>query len=91
MPTQKTFHKKFLLATPPGKFDINTPPDIKKEVFSAEDIFLISTKDNTEAFVRKMGKNDSYIYSIEERHYENNERILKKRQISAREYISMLD
>ena len=41
--------------------------------------------------MRKIGKNDSYIYNHEVRLYENNERILKKRQISAREYIDMLD
>ena len=70
LPTLQTFHKKFLLATLPGKFDINTPAHIKKEVFQCEKTFLSSTQDNTEAFVRKNGKNDSYIYSIEIRQYE---------------------
>ena len=91
LPTLQTFHKKFLLANLPGKFDVDTPPEIKKEVFSAEETFLTSTKGKTEAFVRKIGRNDSYIYNHEIRHYENNERILKKRQISAREYIEMLN
>ena len=60
-------------------------------MFQAEETFLASTKDHTEAFIQKYGKNDSYVYKHEIRHYENNERIVKKRQISAREYIEMLD
>ena len=75
----------------PGMFDINVPQNIKKEVFQAEDTFLASTKGHTEAFIQKYGKNDSYVYKHEVRVYENNERIVKKRQISAREYIEMLD
>ena len=65
LPTLQTFHKKFLLANVKGKFDINTPAHIKKEVFQAEETFLTSTQDKTEAFVRKNGKNDSYTYTIE--------------------------
>ena len=75
----------------PGMFDVNTPQDTKKEVFQEEITFLTATKGNTEAFVQKYGKNDSYVYKHEVRVYENNERIVKKRQISAREYIEMLD
>ena len=75
----------------PGMFDVNTPQDMKKEVFQEEITFLASTKGNTEAFVQKYGKNDSYVYKHEVRVYESSERIVKKRQISAREYIEMLD
>jgi len=39
--------------------------------------------------VRKVGKNDSFIYSHEMRIYQNDERIVKKRQITAREFIEM--
>ena len=91
MPTPQSYHKKFLLVTLPGMFDINTPLSIKKEVFQIGETFLMATKEGTESFVRKIGKNDSYIYNHEVRLYQNNERILKKRQISAREYIEMLD
>ena len=79
LPTPQIFHKKFLLSTPPQGFDIVTPENIKKEVFQAEETFLVSTKGKTEALVRKIGKNDSYIYNHEVRQYENNERIQKKR------------
>ena len=33
LPTPQSHHKKFLLITLPGMFDINTPNSIKKEVF----------------------------------------------------------
>ena len=33
LPTPQTFHKKFLLVMVPGMFDINTPQNVKKEVF----------------------------------------------------------
>jgi len=91
LPTPQTHHKKFLLVTLPGMFDINTPNTIKKEVFQSEETFLQATKDDTEAFIRKMGKNDSYIYTHEIRQYQNQERIQKKRQLTAREYIEMLE
>ena len=72
-------------------FDIDTPSKIKKEVFSIEETFLAQTKGTTEAFIRKIGKNDSYIYTHEVRQYQREERIQKKRQLTAREYIEMLE
>ena len=45
LPTPQTHHKKFLLVTLPGMFDIDTPKSVKKEVFQAEETFLTSTKD----------------------------------------------
>ncbi len=41
--------------------------------------------------VRKLGKNDSFIYSNEIRFIQNNESIVKKKQITAREYIELLE
>jgi len=67
LPTPQTYHKKFLLVTLPGMFDINTPKSVKKEVFQISETFLTATKESTEAFVRKIGKNDSYIYNHEVR------------------------
>ena len=55
------------------------------------EVFLDRTGGNSEHFVRKIGKNDAFIYNHEIRQYINNERLLKKRQISAREYIEMLE
>jgi hypothetical protein len=33
LPTPTSFHKKFLLATKPGEYDILTPKNVKKEFF----------------------------------------------------------
>jgi hypothetical protein len=41
--------------------------------------------------VRKMGKNDSFIYYHQTKIIQNNERIVRKRQITAREYIELLE
>lgn len=41
--------------------------------------------------VRKIGKNDSFIYSNELRFVQNGEQIQKKKQITAREYIELLE
>jgi len=51
----------------------------------------VNKSKNTENFVRKIGKNDSFIYNHEMRTYIDKERILKKRQLSAREYIEILE
>jgi len=56
-----------------------------------EETYLHDTSDISEAFVQKVGKNDSFVYSLEHRFYQNGQRILRKRQISAREYIESLD
>ena len=91
LPTPETYHKKFLLAMPPGQFDLHTPSKVKKEVFHVIDTFLIQTSSNTEAFLRKYGKNDSFIYNHEVKIYKNKERIQTKRQITAREYIEICE
>ena len=41
--------------------------------------------------VRKIGKNDAFIYSNEIRYIQNQEKITRKKQITAREYIELLD
>jgi CYTH domain-containing protein len=52
---------------------------------------MFTHEDQIDNVVRKIGKNDSYIYSHETKFLYNNERIQKKRQITAREYIELLD
>ena len=41
--------------------------------------------------MRKIGKNDSFIYSHEIKYVLNQEKIVKKRQVTAREYIELLE
>ena len=72
-----------------GEIELTLPKGVKKEFFQLEETFLIATGDQVENFIRKVGKNDSYNYNHEIRFYQNNERIVKKRQISAREYIEL--
>ena len=91
LPTPASFYKKFLLITREGKFEINLPKNVKTEFFKMEENFLIATGDQVENFIRKVGKNDSFNYNHEIRFYQNNERIVKKRQISAREYIELFE
>ena len=54
-------------------------------------MFLEAAHDVVENFLRKVGKNDSFTYSHEMRTYQAGERVEKKRQISAREYIEMFE
>lgn len=75
----------------PGAFDILMPKGCKKEVFQIEEHFLMGSNQSTEAFIRKTGKNDSYVYNHEVRTFQKGERITKKRQISGREYIELMD
>jgi hypothetical protein len=63
------------LVLPQNNFELNTPKDFKKECFSVEETFLMQTQGQTEALVRKIGKNDSYTYNNEVRIYQNKERI----------------
>jgi len=51
----------------------------------------MQTTANTEAFIRKTGKNDSYVYNHEVWTMKDGQRITKKRQISGREYIELMD
>jgi hypothetical protein len=55
------------LVLPQNNFELNTPKDFKKECFSVEETFLMQTQGQTEALVRKIGKNDSYTYNNEVR------------------------
>ena len=92
LPTPTSYHKKFLLVTQRDCFDINTPATVKKEVFHVSETYLESSAPGApEVFIRKVGKNDSYIYNHEVRLFQDQQRILKRRQLSAREYIEMLD
>ena len=68
------------------------PTKVKKEYFNIEETFLTFTADEQiDNVVRKIGKNDSFIYYHETKLMQNQERIVKKRQITAREYIELLE
>lgn len=74
---------------------MKVPKHIKKEFFQLDETFLtVNNEDESEDcvnIIKKIGKNDSFIYSNEIRYVKNNEKIVKKRQITAREYIELLE
>jgi len=70
--------------------EVNLPDDIKRENFSMEYTFLRTSVGESNS-LQKVGKNDSYTYSHEMRYDVNGEKIQKKRQITAREYIELLE
>ena len=75
-----------------NNYDIVMPTKVKKEYFNIEETFLTFTADEQiDNVVRKIGKNDSFIYYHETKLMQNQERIVKKRQITAREFIELLD
>jgi len=45
LPTPTSFHKKFLLITRPGEFEVALPKNVKKEFFQIEETFLTATGD----------------------------------------------
>jgi hypothetical protein len=86
LPTPTSFYKKYLLVK---DSPIDLPIDIKFETFNAIEIFLQLSGDQVDNFLRRSGKDDTYIYTHEIRYIKNNERIVKKSQITPREFISL--
>jgi len=92
LPSPSAFIKKFLLISDKSCYDVHPPQGVKKEYFQLEETFLMFThEDQLDNVLRKVGKNDSYIYGHENKFLYNNEKIQKKRQITAREYIELLE
>lgn len=92
LPSPSTFIKKFLLIADKNNYDLTVPRNVKKEYFNIEETFLMLTsEEQIDNVVRKIGKNDSFIYYHETKVMQNQERIVKKRQITAREYIEFLE
>ena len=80
LPSPSTFIKKFLLIADKNNYDIAMPSKVKKEYFNIEETFLTFTSDEQiDNVVRKIGKNDSFIYYHETKLMQNQERIVKKR------------
>jgi len=59
---------KFLLVSDQSNYDIKVPKSIKKEFFQLDDTFLQTDLVDGLSMVRKIGKNDSFIYSNEWRY-----------------------
>lgn len=63
---------------------------MRVEYFQIEEVFLTTSTEN-ENFIRKVGRNDVFSYSHEMRSFQDGQRIEKKRQIGAREYIELFE
>ena len=68
--------------------EFNVPPGVKVETFQLEETFITTTLGQAN-ILRKIGKNDAFTYSQEMRYEIKGEKIQKKRQIGARDYIEM--
>lgn len=88
MPQPSSQTRKYLLAYDKPNIEINLPQGVKKESFQLEETFITTQVGNAN-FLRKVGKNDAFTYSHEMRYEIKGEKIQKKRQITAREYIEL--
>ena len=91
MPQGTSHIKKFLLIADLNRFEVYLPEGIKREVFEIEEIFLATKAGAESNAIRKIGKNDSYTYSHEMKYDIQGEKIQKKRQITAREFIELME
>lgn len=83
--------RKFLLKRDAeGKFIFND--SIETKVFNVEEMILkLDNPSIIEQKVRSRGIGESHSYGVETREIKNGQRITSKRQISAREYVQLMD
>mmetsp|Transcript_21736 Transcript_21736/g.21446 ORF Transcript_21736/g.21446 Transcript_21736/m.21446 type:complete len:326 (+) Transcript_21736:565-1542(+) len=93
LPDTAFVQRKFLLMQDgEGRFIINEPTGLKRETFEVEEIFLAPRgTEEIESKIRSRGKEDSYTYIHESKTVVKGEEIIRKRQISAREFIQLSD
>ena len=88
MPFPTSLTRKYLLVSDNANPKFNIPEGIKVECFALEETF-IQTSIGQANVLRKVGKNDAFTYSQEMRYEIKGEKIQKKRQIGARDYIEL--
>lgn len=93
LPQDALEQKKYLIeSNENGDFMFDPPPNVKMESFEVEETYLIAQDaDTLEHKVRSRGKGDSYTYAHEVLKKIKGEKIKRKRPISAREYIQLLE
>lgn len=89
-PQQAGCVRKYLLAADKSNYELELPQGVKREYFELEETFLWKTIGESNS-LRKLGKNDSFTYSHEMRYSVKGEKVERKRQITGREYIELLD
>ena len=92
LPTAVHFYKKYLLkrGTGPINRGLALPPHIKHEELNIEETFMKTKENEIENKLIKRGKHSTYTYTQEIRYLKASQRIEKRRQISAKEYIDLL-
>lgn len=78
LPSPSAYVKKYLIIVDPNYHDLKLPKQIKMELFVVTEAFLqVPNEQQIDGInlVRKIGKNDSFIYSHEIRYVLNGERI----------------
>ena len=93
VPTAASFYKKYLLKREVRNMagGLALPPHVKSEELIIEETFMRKKDGELENKIVKRGKNQTYSYTQEIRYLKNGQRIEKKRQMSAKEYIDMLE
>lgn len=100
MPSPSNHHKKFLIAikNPQDHSTLGFPPECKIDTFEVIETIIKpmgmeeddSSGSDSEIFLRKRGKTNAYSYTQEIRYTSNNQRIVKSRIITAREYLELI-
>lgn len=69
------------------------PTNIRREFFQIDETFLVTSNQQLvdSNIVRKVGKNDAYVYQNEVKFIYDGEKIQKKKQITAREYLEAME
>ena len=79
-PSPSSNVKKFLLIAPAGQQSLNVPQNVRLVFFRIEEVYLMTSKQLVHSsLVRKIGNNDSFVYSNEVRFIINGESIQKKK------------
>jgi len=91
MPTATSFYKKFLVK---GFDELLKLESLKKEIFVVEETYIGKQNILVENKIRRRGQHDAFTYVHHARFYDAKDkkvRIDKKRQLTAREFVTMMD
>ena len=95
LPFRKSFFKKYLIdiPDPDDHRSLGIPDSLKVIQFELIETIIkpavSDSRNNIEIYLRKKGKNSSYVYSQEIRYTVNQQRIQKQKIITAREYLEL--
>jgi len=91
MPTATSFYKKFLVK---GFEELLKLESLKKEIFVVEETYIGKQNPLDENKIRRRGQHDAFTYVHHARTYDAKDKKVRtdrKRQITAREFVTMMD